>query len=111
MPRREHARQRSGRIETRCVSSSENTRVIDRERDKSLRREEKVSHEFARQIFTYARRRMLFGGEGGRHEAEDSSAMLAAPGQTARPGDMTPPNVWVQNRNRNERIPVSLQEA
>ena len=39
------------------------------------------------------------------------SAMIAAPGQTVRPGEMTQARVWVQNRDPQESIPVSLQEA
>jgi len=38
------------------------------------------------------------------------SAMLAAPGQgTARPGEMLPARVWVENRNRNEALPVTIE--
>ena len=38
------------------------------------------------------------------------SAMLAAPGQsTARPGEILPARVWIENRNRNEAIPVSIE--
>ena len=37
------------------------------------------------------------------------TAMLAAPGQaTARPGDPTEGKVWVENRGRNEAIPVAV---
>lgn len=35
------------------------------------------------------------------------SGMVAAPGQT-RPGDISPANVWVQNRSPSEAIPVAL---
>jgi hypothetical protein len=35
------------------------------------------------------------------------SAIVAAP-QTPRPGDMTRPSVWVENRTSNEAIPVSV---
>ena len=38
------------------------------------------------------------------------SAMLAAPGQgTARPGEMVPARVWVENRNKNEALPVTIE--
>ncbi len=43
--------------------------------------------------------------------AAGASVMLAAPGQTRQPGQMTPALVWVQNRTRGEAIPISLQEA
>lgn len=36
------------------------------------------------------------------------SAILAAPGQI-RPGEMTQARVWVENRNRNEAIPVTIE--
>jgi hypothetical protein len=40
------------------------------------------------------------------------SAMLAAPGQTtARPGDPTQARVWIENRGKNEAIPVDLRDA
>ena len=39
------------------------------------------------------------------------TSILAAPEQTAQPGQMTQPNVFVQNRGRAEAVPVSLREA
>ena len=46
------------------------------------------------------------------------SSMLAAPEQTLQPGQttqqpgqMTQARVWVQNRGREEAIPITLQEA
>ena len=39
------------------------------------------------------------------------TSMLAAPEQTAQPGQMTQPNVFVQNRGRAEAVPVFLREA
>ena len=40
------------------------------------------------------------------------SAMLAAPDQnTARPGDPTQARVWIENRGKNEAIPVDLRDA
>lgn len=39
------------------------------------------------------------------------TSMLAAPDQTATPGQMTPARVWIQNRGRGEAVPISLQEA
>jgi hypothetical protein len=39
------------------------------------------------------------------------TSMLAAPEQTALPGQMTQARVWVQNRNRAEAIPVDLREV
>ena len=39
------------------------------------------------------------------------SAMLAAPGQGTRtPGQPTDGRVWIENRGRNEAIPVTAQE-
>src|SRR5262245_19559876 len=40
-----------------------------------------------------------------------ASATGAAPGQqtTARPGEMTPPHVWVQNRGTEEAVPVDVR--
>jgi hypothetical protein len=38
------------------------------------------------------------------------STLVAAPEQGPRPGEMNPPNVWVQNRGPSEAIPVSLYE-
>src|ERR1700694_3529800 len=38
------------------------------------------------------------------------SAILAAPGQgTARPSDMTPARVWVENRSKSEALPVTIE--
>jgi hypothetical protein len=39
------------------------------------------------------------------------TSILAAPEQTAQPGQMTQPNVFVQNRGRAEAVPVSIQDA
>jgi hypothetical protein len=39
------------------------------------------------------------------------TSILAAPDQTAQPGQMTQAHVWVQNRGRGEAVPISLQEA
>lgn len=39
------------------------------------------------------------------------SMVVAAPGQGPRPGEMSPPNVWVQNRGAEQAIPVSLVDA
>jgi len=38
------------------------------------------------------------------------AATLAAPAQTDRPGIVTQPKVTVENRGRNQAIPVSVQE-
>ncbi len=40
-----------------------------------------------------------------------SAGMLAAPGQTQQPGQMTQARVLVLNRGRNEAIPVELRDA
>lgn len=40
-----------------------------------------------------------------------ASTQVAAPGQVNRPGEISPPNVWVQNRNPDEAIPVSIVNA
>jgi hypothetical protein len=40
-----------------------------------------------------------------------SAAMTAAPGQTQQPGQMTQAKVHVENRGRNEAIPVDLRDA
>jgi hypothetical protein len=39
------------------------------------------------------------------------TSILAAPGQTAQPGQMTQARVWIQNRGRGEAVPISLQES
>lgn len=39
------------------------------------------------------------------------TSMLAAPEQTARPGQMTEAHVWVQNRGRTEAVPIDLREV
>ena len=39
------------------------------------------------------------------------TSILAAPEQTAQPGQMTQARVWIQNRGRGEAVPISLQEA
>ena len=38
-------------------------------------------------------------------------SILAAPEQTAQPGQMSPARVWIQNRGRGEAVPISLQES
>ena len=38
-------------------------------------------------------------------------AMIAAPGQTLTPGQMTQARVWVQNRGAGEAVPVDLRET
>ena len=38
------------------------------------------------------------------------AAIFAAPGQTvARPGEMVPARMWIENRGRGEAIPVTLE--
>ncbi len=39
------------------------------------------------------------------------SVVVAAPDQVTRPGEISPPNVWIQNRGPGEAIPVSLVNA
>ena len=39
------------------------------------------------------------------------AAILAAPGQTQQPGQMTQARVWIQNRGRSEAVPVELREV
>ena len=39
------------------------------------------------------------------------TSILAAPEQTARPGQMTQARVFVQNRGRTEAVPIVLQES
>jgi hypothetical protein len=43
--------------------------------------------------------------------AAGASAMLAAPGQTQQPGQMTQARVWIENRGHAEALPVDLQES
>jgi hypothetical protein len=38
-------------------------------------------------------------------------AMLAAPGQQDRPGQIGQNKVWVENRGRNEAVPVAIQDV
>ena len=38
-------------------------------------------------------------------------SILAAPEQTAQPGQMTQARVFIQNRGRGEAVPISLQES
>ena len=41
-----------------------------------------------------------------------SSAMLASPQQTTQtPGQMTQARVWIENRSRDEAVPVTIQGA
>jgi hypothetical protein len=37
------------------------------------------------------------------------AAMIAAPEQTAQPGQMTQARVWIENRNSSEAIPIDLR--
>jgi hypothetical protein len=39
------------------------------------------------------------------------SVMLAAHGQQDRPGLISPAKVWVENRSRNEAVPVVIQDV
>ena len=39
------------------------------------------------------------------------TSILAAPDQTAQPGQMTQAHVWIQNRGRTEAVPVELREV
>ena len=39
------------------------------------------------------------------------TSILAAPSQTATPGQMTQARVWVQNRGRSEALPVDVREV
>jgi len=39
------------------------------------------------------------------------TSILAAPSQTATPGQMTQARVWVQNRGRSEALPVDIREV
>ena len=39
------------------------------------------------------------------------TSILAAPSQTATPGQMTQARVWVQNRGRTEALPVDVREV
>jgi hypothetical protein len=39
------------------------------------------------------------------------TTILAAPEQTAQPGQMTQAKVWVQNRGRGEAVPVELRDV
>jgi hypothetical protein len=39
------------------------------------------------------------------------TSILAAPAQTAQPGQMTPAKVWVQNRGRGEAVSVDLRDV
>ena len=39
------------------------------------------------------------------------AALLAASGQTIRPGQMTEARVWIENRGSTEAVPVDLREA
>lgn len=39
------------------------------------------------------------------------TSILAAPDQTAQPGQMTQARVWVQNRGRSEAVPVELRDV
>ena len=38
-------------------------------------------------------------------------AILAAPGQTLQPGQMTQARVWIENRGRSEAVPVELRDV
>jgi hypothetical protein len=39
------------------------------------------------------------------------TSILAAPSQTAQPGQMTQARVWVQNHGRSEAVPVDVREV
>ena len=39
------------------------------------------------------------------------AAILAAPEQTAQPGQMTQANVWVRNHGKGEAVPVALSDV
>ena len=39
------------------------------------------------------------------------TCVLAAPGQTAQPGQMTQARVFIQNRGRGEAVPISIEES
>jgi hypothetical protein len=39
------------------------------------------------------------------------TSILAAPEQTAQPGQMTQARVWVQNHGRSEAVPVELRDV
>jgi hypothetical protein len=39
------------------------------------------------------------------------TSILAAPSQTATPGQMTQARVWIQNHGRTEAVPVELRDA
>jgi hypothetical protein len=39
------------------------------------------------------------------------TSILAAPSQTATPGQMTQARVWVQNRGRDEALPVDVRDV
>jgi len=43
--------------------------------------------------------------------AAGASVMVAAPGQTRQPGQMTQARVWVQNRGRSEAVPMELSNV
>ena len=39
------------------------------------------------------------------------TSILAAPSQTATPGQITQARVWIQNHGRTEAVPVELRDA
>lgn len=39
------------------------------------------------------------------------SLIVAAPGQGQRPGELSPANVWIQNRGAGEAIPVTFVDS
>jgi hypothetical protein len=39
------------------------------------------------------------------------AALLAAPEQTIRPGQMTEARVWIENRGRSEAVPMDLRDV
>ena len=43
--------------------------------------------------------------------ASAGGAMLAAPGQSDRPGQISQNKVWVENRGRGEAVAVAIQEV
>jgi len=40
-----------------------------------------------------------------------AAALLAAAGQTIRPGQMTEARVWIQNRGRSEAVPIDVRDV
>lgn len=55
-------------------------------------------------------RTAVIGFAGGIVLSTVGASLVAAPEQGPRPGDMSPANVWVQNRGSAEAIPVALED-